>query len=516
MRFPHDRVRRLPAALVGVTALLVLAGCTADAVPAPVASPSALPTAEATETTSPALQPDATINVGSLLPTTSLSPTADDPGATQVFAGNVLEALVDVSKDGDVVPRLASAYDVSDDGLLYTFTVREGVVFHGGDPLTADDVVAALLRQAGEDASEERRERFAIIDDVTAVDDHTVAVRLSERRMSFLTQLTDVWITRAGPDDGTLDGTGPYSFDGWIPGATTSITRFDDYWGQTASNGSAVFHRFDEASVMDNALLTGIVDIAIGEHQAADFVRSATTAETTLSFVDTGSVSVLAFRHDHGLFADPAVREAALMAIDPADLLSQVWGESAEEVAALTEDASPWRNELSSSLGADAEAAQDVIRATGTDTKTAVTIGALLPGPTERTAGAVAQSLAGIGISAEVRVIEPDSVDQLGDVDAVVAVRSSAEDLLRNRDAVVALGIASDDALERLTQSELVSSDAERTEMLRLAARAIVEDHAGALLFPVPTVIVTRAGIDGVTPSAPLDGFPLSTIEKIE
>ena len=66
----------------------------------------------------------------------------------RVMYHNVYEGLVRIDRSGEIVPALAESWETSDDGLTWTFTLKEGVTFHNGDPLTPDDVVAALERAA--------------------------------------------------------------------------------------------------------------------------------------------------------------------------------------------------------------------------------------------------------------------------------------------------------------------------------------------------------------------------------
>src|SRR5699024_9427533 len=91
--------------------------------------------------------------------------------------------------DGDVEPALASEWQVSDDGRTYTFALQQGVTFHDGSALTADDVVASLDETRSDDSTIGYPD-LQVIESVTAPDDATVEVTLAEANQNFLFTLT--------------------------------------------------------------------------------------------------------------------------------------------------------------------------------------------------------------------------------------------------------------------------------------------------------------------------------------
>ena len=103
-------------------------------------------------------RPDATIYVGSLYEPQNLDNTAGGgQGITEAFDGNVYEGLFRLTDSGDVEPLLAEDYTVSEDGLVYTFTLKPGVTFHSGKPLTSEDVKSSIERVFAEESPSARR-----------------------------------------------------------------------------------------------------------------------------------------------------------------------------------------------------------------------------------------------------------------------------------------------------------------------------------------------------------------------
>src|SRR5690606_35788260 len=97
----------------------------------------------------------------------------------QALVDNVYQGLVSRGADGGIVPVLASEWDVSDDGLTYTFTLQKGVTFHDGTPMTADDVVTSLTETKADESATGAKD-LAAIEAVSSPDENTVVVTLAE------------------------------------------------------------------------------------------------------------------------------------------------------------------------------------------------------------------------------------------------------------------------------------------------------------------------------------------------
>ena len=106
----------------------------------------------------------------------------------QVMA-SLYDKLVDIDENGEIVPMLAKSYDVSDDGKVYTFHLRDGIKFHDGTEFNAEAVKYNLERYQEEDSV--RSTEVEPIESVEAVDEYTVRVTLSEPFAPFLAVLTD-------------------------------------------------------------------------------------------------------------------------------------------------------------------------------------------------------------------------------------------------------------------------------------------------------------------------------------
>ena len=126
------------------------------------------------------------IEIGSLYEPVNLSNIAGGgQGVTEALNGNVYEGLFYLADDGTIQPQLATSYDVSEDGLTYTFHLREGVTFSDGTAFDAADAVHSINRVLAEDSQSARKSQLAVINSVEATDPQTLTVTLSQRSISL-------------------------------------------------------------------------------------------------------------------------------------------------------------------------------------------------------------------------------------------------------------------------------------------------------------------------------------------
>ncbi len=182
-----------------------------------------------------------------------------------------------------IEPLLASSWTISDDGLTYTFTLRDDVTFTDGSPLTAGDVAFSFMRLKNVQA----QPSFLAdpIAGIEAVDDRTVAITLTAVRPSFLAELANTAfsvtnadaVRAAGGTDAadaaetdtaqqvlnqTSVGTGPYVLESWLPQDRTVLVRNPDYWGEAPFFDRVIIVNIPEAATQRVALVAGNVDLA--------------------------------------------------------------------------------------------------------------------------------------------------------------------------------------------------------------------------------------------------------------
>jgi len=210
------------------------------------------------------------------------NPVGLDPHATSAYYSyqtlqQVLETLVDFDNDQNLVPKLAESWTVSDDGLTYTFNLRNDVQFSNGRGFTADDVKYTYDRLLDPDTASGNAWRLGAIDSIEVVDDYTVVFNLNTVNTGFLGKLASGSpvgiIARESVEDGTIDtapvGTGPFKITDYQPGTVVMLERNEFYWG-TDANGTQLpyldaleLRIIPDDSVKRSALVSGDVDWTI-------------------------------------------------------------------------------------------------------------------------------------------------------------------------------------------------------------------------------------------------------------
>ena len=153
--------------------------------------------------------------------------------ASSEIAFNIFEGLVKAAPDGNIIPALATEWEISPDGLRYTFTLREGVQFHNGRNVTPDDVKYCLDRLRDPQVTSTSRDYLEIASVATGA--NTIVITLKQPNAAFLGALTEfgavVYPPEAEEQLSTQPiGTGPFQLTAWEPNNQLILTRFANYW----------------------------------------------------------------------------------------------------------------------------------------------------------------------------------------------------------------------------------------------------------------------------------------------
>lgn len=179
---------------------------------------------------------------------------------------NILQPLVETLGDGSTGPLLAESWDISDDGLTYTFKLREAK-FHDGSDLDAGDVVYSLKKNM-ESPQAKTKTPLTPVTAVEALDDRTVQLTLSVPSQRLLKELglgAGIIVPDGAHESLDLNsqmiGTGPYVFGEYRPDVSLTLNRFDDYWGEKPFFEEVTERFIPDETAAINALLTGEIDM---------------------------------------------------------------------------------------------------------------------------------------------------------------------------------------------------------------------------------------------------------------
>jgi peptide/nickel transport system substrate-binding protein len=261
---------------------------------------------------------------GTLVALISGEPDQLDPHQTSAYPSfqvleNVYDTLVQPDINLDFEPALATEWEVSDDQLTWTFTLREGVTFHDGSEFTADDVVFSYNRIMSEELA--NAYRFTTVEEVRAADDLTVEIVVSQPTPNLLANIgafKGMAIVPSEFDDAMASepiGTGPFSFDSFNEGQSIELSANPDYWGEGPFVDGVTFQFVSEPTVALTNLQGGQAHWT--DNIPPQQIESLSGDDSlVLETVPSNDYWYFAANYDREPFDIPEVRQALAYAID--------------------------------------------------------------------------------------------------------------------------------------------------------------------------------------------------------
>ena len=254
----------------------------------------------------------------------SLDPHQTVAAGTREVLFNIFEGLVKPNSDGEMIPAVAEKYTLSEDGTTYTFTLREGVKFHNGQTVTAEDVVYSINRCAAVPEGQEKPlvAAFSAVKSVEALDEKTVAVTIAQRDLEFISYMTAAIIPADYENQDTAPvGTGPFKFVSRTPQQDFVMERFEDYWGAPAWLDKVTYKICENADALVMNLNGGSIDLCahLTSAQASQLNQNFQVLEGTMNLVQAIYLNNQAKPFDNQL-----VRQALCYAIDRQGIMDMV------------------------------------------------------------------------------------------------------------------------------------------------------------------------------------------------
>ncbi len=322
--------------VLGLVLILVFLAACAPAPAAPAAeAPSA---AEEEATPTPAEAKTFRIAVG--IDPDTLDPALGTTTTVSNIVDYMVETLVVTDKDGNPQPKLATGWEVAEDGLEYTFYIRQGVTFHDGTVLNAEVVKWNLDRILDPNVKVPIRSPFAAIEEVEIVDDYTIKLHLSRPYAPLISAFS---LGNAGiisPDSVNAEGntyenvtrpvgTGPYIFKERVKGERIVVTRFEDYWGEKPYYDEVVFRVVPEAATRESLLLAGQVDLIILP-PISDLPALQQNPDVKVLLAPSDRTIFISINNTHEPLNDVRVRQALNYAVNKEEIIESVLFGAAE------------------------------------------------------------------------------------------------------------------------------------------------------------------------------------------
>ncbi len=251
-------------------------------------------------------------------------PAVGPSGMSHVVIEQVYSTLMSLDPDAVPYPDLAESYEMSDDGLSYTFRLRQGVKFHNGDELTAEDVKFTFDRLRAPDSGYSYGSQVETISDVTVADPHTVRFTLTAPTGPFLTymafpgsSIVPKSLVESGHDlNAQPIGSGPFRFVSYQPRSMVTFEKNPDYYeaGKPYFDGLE-FHLIPDVTALTNAVLSGTVDFS-NEIPPKDWATVSATPGIVGQTLEGSRYYWLLMNNTVAPFDNPKVRQAVAHAIN--------------------------------------------------------------------------------------------------------------------------------------------------------------------------------------------------------
>lgn len=350
---------------------------------------------------------------GTLVAAISTSPDQLDPHATTAYASfQVLENVYDtlVVSDGETLefePSLATEWEVSEDNLTWTFTLRDDVTFHDGSAFDSADVVYSLNRIIDEELA--NAYRFANVEEITARDPQTVEIALSAPTPNLLANVGAFKGMAILPDGAADDldlateavGTGPFTLDSLRADGVT-LTAYEDYWGEGPFVEGVEFRFISEPT-------TALTEVQTGGVHWTDNIPpqqiSQLEGDDALTLARTPSVDYwyLTMNYDAEPFGDPAVREAIALALNREAITQAARFDAATVNQTAIPEQSAWYYDYAP-FEQDADRARELLAEAGAED---LTMGLMVTdeySETVQAAQVIASQLGEVGVNVEIQV----------------------------------------------------------------------------------------------------------------
>lgn len=355
-----------------------------------------------------------TITIGISGDLTSLDPHNHNDTASAYATRHIYNNLVNLTEDNEFVPNLAEKWEFKDD-VTVEFTLKDGVKFHNGETLKADDVKFSLERQM---KSPKVGHLLYMIDSVEVVDDLHFIIHMNTPSNALVSSLFHSGsailcksYTEALEAEGkTLEsapmGCGPYKFVEWVPGASFTLEKFDDYFNPetAAKNDKLVFKIISEESARTIALENGELDMLVNVG-TTDAQRLRETEGIVLDEYPYTNVEYFCGNASKAPFDNKLVRQAMNYAINKEDCVIAAMNGEATPIDSYIAEGAVGYYDTAVKYEYNPEKAKELLAEAGYENGFTFTV--YVAGDARaRSATAIQASLANIGVTMNIEQME--------------------------------------------------------------------------------------------------------------
>lgn len=469
--------------------------------------------------------PKTSVTIGMSVEPTGLDPTIAAPVAIgQVTWQNIFEGLTTVDRDGKVQPQLAESWDISADGLTYTFKLRSGVTFHDGEVFDSSVAMFAIDRARGENSVNPQKRYFETIEAVETPDPQTLVLKLGKPTGSLLYWLawpssSMVGSKSADANKTTPVGTGPFKFVNWAKGDKVELARNPDYWNDAVEVKleTALFRFMSDPQAQAAALKAGDVD-AFPEFAAPELMQSFDGDERLVTAVGDTELKVVAgMNNTRKPFDDKRVRQALMMAIDRNMIVEGAWSGFGTPIGSHYTPNDPGFVDLTGTFPYDPEKARALLAEAGYANGLSFTIKAPQMAYAQRTAQIMQAMFAEIDVTMNIETTEfpakwVSDVLKAADYDMTIVAHAEPMDIdIYARDPYYFNygNPTFNDVLDKVQQT---SDPAEQAALYGEAQKILADDVPALYLFVMPKLGVWDRKLKGLWENEPIPSNVLTEV----
>jgi peptide/nickel transport system substrate-binding protein len=471
---------------------------------------------------SAAVAENTAIRVAMQLEPPNLDPTG---GAAQaidaVVYSNIFEGLTRFMSDGAVVPGLAKSWDISEDGTVYTFHLQEGVKFHDGTTMDAEDVKFSLDRARSENSTNAQKGLFAGIKDVTVLDPLTVQVTLTIPNGSFLFNMAWGDAVIVAPESianiaTNPVGTGAFKFQNWVQGDNLTIVKNPDYWGKPATLETATFRFIPDPTAAFAAMMAEDIDAYVGFPAPENLPQFAADPRFQVLVGNTEGETILAMNNKLPPFDNKLVREAVAHAIDRQAIIDGAMYGLGTPIGTHFAPHNPDYVDLTALSAYDPEVSKKLLAEAGLPDGFTTTLKLPPPSYARRGGEIIAAQLRAVGIDAQIENQEwaqwLETTFKGKDFGMTIVSHTEPMDIgiYANPDYYFQYD---NPAMQEVMKTLTATVDpAKRSELFAQAQTIIAEDYVNGFLFELAMPTVARAGIQGLWLNQPTSATDLTGV----
>jgi peptide/nickel transport system substrate-binding protein len=451
-----------------------------------------------------------------------MDPTSAAAGAIDsVLYSNVFEGLTRFMSDGSVVPGLAESWDISEDGLTYTFKLRSDVTFHDGTAMDAEDVKFSLDRIGAEDSANAQKALYSAISEVNVVDPMTVEVKLSEPNGNLIFNLAwgDAVIVAPESIEGikqTPIGTGAFKFDSWTQGDKVELSRNDAYWGDAPALASATFKFISDPTAAFASVMAEDVDVFSGFPAPENLPQFEADPRFQVLVGSTEGETILSTNNKMPPFDNVKVREALAHAIDRQAIIDGAMFGLGTPIGTHFAPHNPAYVDLTAQSNYDPAKAKALLAEAGFADGFETTLHLPPPSYARRGGEIIAAQLAEVGITAKITNVEwaqwLETVFKGKDFGLTIVSHTEPMDIGIYANPEYYFQYDNKEFQDLIAKFNTTADPEMRGEMMAQAQQIIADDYVNGYLFQLALPTVAQAGVQGLWENAPTQANDLTGV----